>query len=70
MPYIIRKIPDHEVIEASTPRPYQLYDRLILRDAPAGRATLTVLDCERQGGAWQVTAMHCLESCRKHRRRR
>ena len=47
MPYIIRKIPDHEVIEASTPRPYQLYDRLILRDAPAGRATLTVLDCER-----------------------
>jgi hypothetical protein len=40
--FSIRKIPDHEVIEVLMPRPYQPYDRLILRDAPAGRTTWTV----------------------------
>jgi hypothetical protein len=71
VPFSIRKIPDHEVIEISKLRPYQPYDHLVLHaDAPAGRTTWTVLDCEQQGDAWQVTATRCLESCRKHRRRR
>ena len=70
MPFGIRKIPDHEVIEVSMPRPYQPYDRLILHDTPAGRTTWTVLECEQQGDAWQVTATRCLESCRVHRLRR
>jgi hypothetical protein len=51
-------------------RPYQPYDRLILRDADSGRTTWTVLDCERQGDAWPVTATRCLKSCLVHRRRR
>jgi hypothetical protein len=66
----IRRIPEHEVIEVSMPRPYQPYYRLILRDAAGGRTTWTVLDCERQGDAWQVTATRCLKSCQVHRRRR
>lgn len=71
MPPSVRKIPDHEVIEVSMPRPYEPYDSLILRDATAGRTTTwTVLDCERQGDTWQVIATRCLESCRKHRRHR
>jgi hypothetical protein len=70
VPFSVRKIPDHEVIEVSMPRPYQPYDRLVLRDTAAGRTTWTVLDCERQGEAWKVTATRCLENCRKHRRRR
>ncbi len=68
MPFSVRKIPDHEVIEVLMPRPYQPYDRLILRETTAGRTTWTVLDCEQQGDAWQVTAMRCLKSCRVHRR--
>jgi hypothetical protein len=51
VPLTARLIPDHEVIEVSMPRSYQPYDRLILRDAAAGRTTWTVLDCERQGDA-------------------
>ena len=39
MPFSIRKIPDHEVIEVSMPRPYQPCDHLILRDTSAGRTT-------------------------------
>jgi hypothetical protein len=66
----IRKIPDHEVIQVSMQQPYRPYDRLILRDTPAGPTTWTVLDCERQVDAWQVTATRYLESCQKHRRRR
>jgi hypothetical protein len=54
VPFSIRKIPNHEVIEVSKLRPYQPYDRLILRDAPAGRTTWTVLECEQQGDAWQA----------------
>jgi hypothetical protein len=69
VPVSIRKIPDHEVIEVSMPRPYQPYDRLILRDPIASRRW-TVLECEQQGDAWQVIATRCLESCRVHRRRR
>jgi hypothetical protein len=56
--------------EVLMPRSYQPYDRLILRNDAAGRTTWTVLDCERRGEAWQVTATRCLESCKKHRRRR
>lgn len=70
MPVSIRRIPDHEVIEVLMPRRYQPYDHLVVRDPRAGRTTWTVLDCERQGEAWQVTATRCLESCKKHRRRR
>jgi hypothetical protein len=70
MPLTIRQISDHEVIEVLMPRSYQPYDRLILRDTTAGRTTWTVLECKRQGDAWQVTATRCLESCRKHRRHR
>lgn len=66
----IRKISDHEVIEVLMPRPYLPYDRLILRDPTTDRTTWTVLDCERQGDVWQVTATRCLESCRVHRQRR
>ena len=67
----VQKIPDHEVIEVSMPQPYQPYDRLILRDATAGRTTVaTVLGCEQQDDAWQVTATRCLESCQVHHRRR
>jgi hypothetical protein len=68
VPFRVPTIPDHEVIEVSRLRPYQPYDHLILRDAPAGRTTWTVLDCERQGDAWQVTATRCLKTCRVHRR--
>jgi hypothetical protein len=68
--FSVQQTPDHEVIEVSVPRPYQPYDRLILRDTTAGRMTWTVLDCERQGDAWQVIGTRCLDSCRKHRRRR
>ena len=56
MAFGIREIPGHEVIEVLMPRPYQPYDHLILRDAPSSRSTWTVLDCERQGDAWQVIA--------------
>ena len=70
MPFRIPKSPDHEVIEVSMPRSYRPYDRLILRDAASGRTTWTVLDCEQQGDAWQVTAARCLKSCRVHNRRR
>jgi hypothetical protein len=60
----------HEILEVLTPdRRYEPYDHLILRH-PGGQTTWTVLDCERQGDPWQVTATRCLESCRKHRRRR
>jgi hypothetical protein len=37
VPFGIRRITDHDVIEVPMLRPYQPYDRLILRDAPAGR---------------------------------
>jgi hypothetical protein len=70
VPFSIRKIPDHEIIEVLMPRRYQPYDRLILRDAAAGRTTWTVLDCQRQGEVWKVTATRWLETCRKHGRRR
>jgi hypothetical protein len=53
VPYSIRKIPDHDVIGVLMPQPYEPYDRLIIRDAPAGRATWTVFACERQGDVWQ-----------------
>lgn len=69
MPFRIRRIPSHEVIELLMPRQYQPYDHLNLRDGPT-RTTWTVLDCERQGDGWQVIATRCLESCKKHRRRR
>jgi hypothetical protein len=36
MPFSIRRISDHEVIEVLMPRSYQPYDRLVLRD-PKGR---------------------------------
>jgi len=70
VPLTIRQTADHEVIEVLMPRPYQPYDRLILREAPAGRTAWTVLECERQGDGWQVTAMRCLEGCRVHNRHR
>jgi hypothetical protein len=70
MPVNVRQIPDHEVIDVSVLRPYHPYEHLILRDVHAGRTTWTVLVCDRQGDAWQVTAMRCLDSCRDHRLRR
>lgn len=70
MPSTIQRIPDHEVIDVCMPQPYEPYDRLILRDAAAGRTTWTVLDCERRGDAWRVTATRCHRCCRAHRRRR
>jgi len=64
------RIADHQVIEVDVRRPYQPYDRLVLRQPKVGRWIGTVLMCEAEGEHWRVMAIRCLPSCQAHWRRR
>jgi hypothetical protein len=66
----IERIVDHEIVTVPVPEAYRAYDRLVLEDSKLGRWIGTVLECERTGDGWRVTAIRCLPSCRKHQRRR
>ncbi len=64
-----RQIGGHEMVEVKTSKPYQPYDRLVLRSSK-GRTISTVLLCEPAASGWSVTAIRCPSGCRMHRRNR
>jgi hypothetical protein len=66
----VKRVGDHEMVTISVPEAFRPYDRLVLKEPQLGRWIGTVLECERSGDIFRVTAIRCLPACRTHRRRR
>ena len=66
----VKTIAGHELIIATVKTRYRPYDRLVLREGECSRSLWTVLDCEKAGESWSVTAIRCPKDCRIHGRKR